>query len=126
MAEAVNHQAHYAPIFESRSIECIDIAQHLDFCRGNAFKYVWRAGLKGESEKAIEDCEKAKFYMSCALEMGDIATARAVFSTIRMPEEKSSIARIKYNVLREILMDKFFAIDAINTLENAFRKDLSK
>lgn len=127
MADAVNHPAHYAPIFEARQIECLDIARYLDFCRGNAFKYVWRAGLKGEPEKAIEDCEKAKFYMSCALKMGDIATARAVFSTIRMPEEKSSIARIKYNVLREILtMDRFSAIDAINTLANAFRKELSK
>ena len=64
--------------------------------------------------------------MARALEMGDTVTARSVFSIIRMPEEKSSIARIKYNVLREILMDKFFANDAINALENAFRKELSK
>lgn len=127
MAEAVNHPAHYAPIFEARQIECLDIARYLDFCRGNAFKYVWGAGLKGEPEKAIEDCETAKFYMNRALEKGDTVTARAVFSIIRMPEEKSSIARIKYNVLREILaIDKYFANDAINTLENAFRKELSK
>ena len=126
MADAVNQSAHYAPILEARQIECLDIARYLDFCRGNAFKYVWRAGLKGEPEKAIEDCEKAKFYMARALEMGDTVTARSVFSIIRMPEEKSSIARIKYNVLREILMDKFFANDAINALENAFRKELSK
>lgn len=126
MADAVNHPAHYAPIFGFCPIECIDIARHLDFCRGNAFKYVWRAGLKGEPEKAIEDCETAKFYMNRAIEMEDTVTARAVFSIIRMPEEKSSIARIKYNVLREILADKFFANDAINTLENAFRKELSK
>lgn len=127
MADAVNHPAHYAPIFEARQIECLDIARYLDFCRGNAFKYVWMAGLKGEPEKAIEDCETAKFYMNRALEMGDTVTACAVFSIIRMPEEKSSIARIKYNVLREILtIDRFSAIDAINTLENAFRKKLSK
>lgn len=127
MADAVNHPAHYAPIFEARQIECIEIARYLDFCRGNAFKYVWRAGLKGEPEKAIEDCEKAKFYMNCALEKGDTLTARAVFSTVRMPEEKSSIARIKYNVLRVILsIDKYFAIDEINILEKAFRKELSK
>ena len=127
MADAVNHPAHYAPIFEARQIECIEIARYLDFCRGNAFKYVWRAGLKGEPEKAIEDCEKAKFYMNCALENGDTLTARAVFSIIRGPEEESSIARIKYNVLRVILsIDKYFAIDEINALEKAFRKELSK
>lgn len=126
MADAVNHPAHYAPIFEARQIECLDIARHLDFCRGNAFKYVWMAGLKGELEKAIEDCETAKFYMNRASEMGDTVTARDVFSIIRMPEEKSSIERIKYNVLREILANKYFANDAINALENAFRKELSK
>ena len=127
MADAVNHPAHYAPIFEARQIECIEIARYLDFCRGNAFKYVWRAGLKGDPEKAIEDCEKAKFYMNCALEKGGTLTARAVFSIIRRPAEESSIARIKYNVLRVILsIDKYFAIDEINTLEKAFRKELSK
>ena len=127
MADAVNHPAHYAPIFEARQIECIEIARYLDFCRGNAFKYVWRAGLKGEPEKAIEDCEKAKFYMNCALEKGDTLTALAIFRIIQIPDEGASIERIKYNVLREILtMDRFSAIDAINTLENAFRKELSK
>ena len=127
MADAVNHPAHYAPIFESRPIECIDIAQHLDFCRGNAFKYVWRAGLKGEPEKAIEDCETAKFYMVRALDPEMNLPAIAMFRVLGIPDEKASTKRIKYNVLREILgIDKFSAIDAIDTLENAFRKELSK
>lgn len=127
MAYAVNHPAHYAPIFESRPIECIDIAQHLDFCRGNAFKYVWRAGLKGEPEKAIEDCETAKFYMVRVLDPEMNLPAIAMFRVLGIPDEKSSTKRIKYNVLREILgIDKFSAIDAINTLEKAFRKELSK
>ena len=51
----------------------------------------------------------------------------AMFRVLGIPDEKSSIERIKYNVLQEILtMDKFSAIDAINILENAFRKELSK
>lgn len=127
MADAVNHPAHYAPIFEARQIECLDIARYLDFCRGNAFKYVWRAGLKGEPEKAIEDCEKAKFYMNRALEKGDTVTALAIFRIIQIPDEEASIERIKYNVLRELLaIDKYFAIDAIDRLEKEFRKELSK
>ena len=127
MAYAVNHPAHYAPIFESRPIECIDIAQHLDFCRGNAFKYVWRAGLKGEPEKAIEDCETAKFYMVRVLDPEMNLPAIAMFRVLGIPDEKSSTKRIKYNVLWKILgIDKFSAIDAINTLEKAFRKELSK
>ena len=82
MADAVNHPAHYAPIFEARQIECIEIARYLDFCRGNAFKYVWRAGLKGEPEKAIEDCEKAKFYMARVLDPEMNLPAIAMFRVL--------------------------------------------
>lgn len=127
MADAVNHPAHYAPIFEARQIECLDIAQHLDFCRGNAFKYVWRAGLKGEPEKAIEDCETAKFYITRVVETKNSVIAVAVFKAIRTPTEKTSIEYLKYNALWDVLVSgKFTAINAIDMLENAFRKELSK
>jgi len=42
-------------------VECISITEHMNFCLGNAIKYVWRAGLKSESP--IEDLEKAKWYI---------------------------------------------------------------
>jgi hypothetical protein len=32
----------------------------MNFCRGNAIKYIWRAGLKGD---AIEDLRKARWYL---------------------------------------------------------------
>lgn len=41
-------------------VECIDIAELLNFNQGNAFKYVWRAHEKG---KATEDMLKAVFYL---------------------------------------------------------------
>lgn len=41
-------------------IECIDVVEHLNFCRGNAIKYIWRAGLKDD---AIQDLEKARWYI---------------------------------------------------------------
>lgn len=44
-------------------IECIDFADQMDFCRGNAFKYIWRAGDKGD---LIEDLEKAQWYLERA------------------------------------------------------------
>lgn len=40
--------------------ECIDITEHFNFCRGNAIKYLWRAGKKGNE---IEDLKKAKWYV---------------------------------------------------------------
>ena len=60
--DPVNHPSHYC----SGDIECIDaIASALghdgiiDFCRGNAIKYLWRAGLKGDMG---EDLRKAAWY----------------------------------------------------------------
>lgn len=41
-------------------VDCITITEHMNFCLGNAVKYVWRAGLKGE---AVEDLEKAAWYI---------------------------------------------------------------
>lgn len=41
-------------------IEAIQVTEHLNFCIGNAVKYLWRAGLKGD---AVEDLTKAKWYI---------------------------------------------------------------
>ena len=37
------------------------MAEHFNFCIGNAIKYLWRAGLKGD---AIEDLRKAAWYIN--------------------------------------------------------------
>lgn len=62
----INHPSHYTT--HPSGIECIDIAEHHDFCIGNAIKYLWRAGLKSEDgiskkEKQIEDLKKAIWYI---------------------------------------------------------------
>jgi hypothetical protein len=41
-------------------VECIQITEHMNFCLGNAIKYLWRAGEKGD---AIEDLLKARWYV---------------------------------------------------------------
>jgi hypothetical protein len=41
-------------------VECIDIAEHMTFNLGNAVKYVWRAGEKGDR---LEDLKKARWYL---------------------------------------------------------------
>lgn len=53
--------AHYRT--HQSGIEVIEITQHMNFCIGNAFKYVARAGLKGD---ALEDLNKAKWYLNRA------------------------------------------------------------
>lgn len=58
--DPVNHPNHYTSVVPG--IECIDVTQFFNFCRGNAIKYIWRAGHKDKA-KEIEDLQKAKFYI---------------------------------------------------------------
>lgn len=58
----VNHPKHYTD--HPSGVECITITEHMNFNVGNAVKYLWRAGLKQDPDKArldkhIEDLEKA-------------------------------------------------------------------
>jgi len=56
--DPVNHPAHY--LTHRSGIECIQITEHLNFCLGNAMKYIWRADEKGD---AINDLAKAIWYL---------------------------------------------------------------
>ena len=56
-AEAVDHPQHYGDV---PGIECIDVVEHFSFNRGNAIKYLWRAGSKGN---VLEDLKKARWYV---------------------------------------------------------------
>ena len=56
--ESVNHPPHYNS--HPSGVECITITEHYNFNVGNAMKYLWRAGLKGNP---IEELEKAKWYI---------------------------------------------------------------
>lgn len=59
MADMINNPPHYT---EGRLYEPIKVINDwdLNFNLGNAIKYISRAGRKGN---AIEDLEKAKFYL---------------------------------------------------------------
>lgn len=56
--ESVNHPRHYNS--HPSGIECIDVVEHMPFNIGNAVKYLWRCGLKGDE---IEDLKKARWYV---------------------------------------------------------------
>lgn len=56
--DRVNHPPHYTG--HPSGVECIEITEHYGFCIGNAIKYLWRAGLKGD---AVEDLKKARWYL---------------------------------------------------------------
>ena len=54
----VNHPKQYNS--HPSRVECIEITEHMNFCLGNAVKYIWRASLKG---KEVEDLRKARWYI---------------------------------------------------------------
>lgn len=62
--DAVNHPSHYTAY---KGLEIIDLTEQMNFNRGNAVKYIARAGLKDES-KEIEDLEKAQWYLAREIE----------------------------------------------------------
>jgi hypothetical protein len=43
-------------------VECIQITEHMNFCVGNAIKYLWRCGEK-PSDDPVEDLKKARWYI---------------------------------------------------------------
>lgn len=66
--DEVEHPAHYT----HGDVECIDAIESAlgdggfaAFCRGNAIKYMWRAGLKGDAET---DYRKARWYIDRLIE----------------------------------------------------------
>ena len=61
--DMVNHPPHYTE--HPSGVECIQIVEHMNFCRGNAVKYIWRAGEKGDP---IEDLKKARWYIDREIE----------------------------------------------------------
>jgi hypothetical protein len=56
--DPVNNPKHYTA--HPSGIDCIEITEHMSFCLGNAFKYIWRADLKHD---AVEDLRKARWYL---------------------------------------------------------------
>ena len=58
MSDHVNHPSHYN--VHPSGVEAIDVCRYMPFNLGNAFKYVNRAGHKGNR---LQDLEKAKWYL---------------------------------------------------------------
>lgn len=64
MSDPVNHPSHYTQF----DAEVIAITRHLSFDRGNAVKYIARAGAK-DPAKELEDLEKARWYLDDEIEL---------------------------------------------------------
>lgn len=63
MSDPVNSPSHYI----AYPVEVIELTEHLNFCRGNAVKYISRAGLK-DPDTEVQDLEKARWYITREIE----------------------------------------------------------
>ena len=62
--DEVNHPVHYTAYV---GIEVIQLTEQMNFNRGNAVKYIARAGLKSYDTE-IQDLEKAAWYIQREIE----------------------------------------------------------
>lgn len=59
LTDTIDHPSHYT---QYQGVEVIDLTEQMNFNRGNAVKYVCRAGFKDPSTE-IEDLQKAIWYL---------------------------------------------------------------
>lgn len=62
--DPVNHPSHYTAY---KGVEVIDLTEQMNFNRGNAVKYICRAGLKNPEDE-VQDLEKARWYIDREIE----------------------------------------------------------
>lgn len=97
----VNHPKHYTS--DPSGIECIDITRHRNFNVGNAIKYLWRAGLKIDTDKSsinkqIEDLEKAVWYIVDEIHrLGGRCTVKTDLINTCLPIDNESIIEAVLN-----------------------------
>ena len=86
-SDMVNHPPHYTqgPIHDvcGEPVECITVTEQLNFNVGNAVKYLWRHGSKGD---ALQDLEKARWYVSREID-------RLKYERAREAEQQAEQAR---------------------------------
>ena len=74
--DPVNDPEHYRL---ASGLQCIDVIHQLDlnYHRGSAFAYLWRAGRKSGSDE-LEDLKKCRWYLDREIErLGQISTANS-------------------------------------------------
>ena len=91
MTEQVDHPKHYA---HPSGVECIDLAEVMNFNLGNALKYLWRAGFK-DSQPLATDLAKAAWYIRrhCEQIPSQSAFTGAEVASTRLPTREELVKK---------------------------------
>jgi hypothetical protein len=96
--DPVNHPPHYCS--HPSGVECIQVAETMSFCLGNAFKYLFRCG---EKDHALQDLEKALWYLRREKSLPERLTGRlwrCLWVLFRRPDKE-----VRWAVVR-VLIDE--------------------
>lgn len=98
----VNHPPHYNS--HPSGIEQIEVTGHMNFCLGNAVKYIWRCDEKG---KPIEDLHKAIFYLNWEIKRRNGESKEEIAREPKQREHQTSDSLIRaIRVLEEAYNEK--------------------
>ena len=75
-------------------VECITVTEHMNFCRGNAVKYIWRSGEVGGA--GVEDLRKAIWYLEREIQRLSGSPSAPVAAFAAALSRKSADAPIPY------------------------------
>jgi hypothetical protein len=84
MSDAVDHPDHYNA--NPSGVECIDVVEHMPFNVGNAVKYLWRAGHKGN---LLEDLRKAAWYIEREIQRQSSPVPSPIVRAVRAHEKRT-------------------------------------
>lgn len=86
--DMVNNPPHYK---DASGIECIEVTKYMSFLGGNCFKYLYRAGSKGD---AIEDLKKAAWYADKAWEEEEVVDRDLIWDIAKYRDGHIKLAMI--------------------------------
>ena len=117
--DMVNHPPHYK---DASGIECIEVTSKMQFCGGNCFKYLYRAGKKGST---VEDLKKAIWYAEQAWFTEEVTDIRLIDNIVKIAEHRNvNIADAMYCIYEDMWADvKKIIEDEIARLESEAADD---
>lgn len=83
-------------------VECIRITEHMNFCRGNAVKYIWRAG---EKDDEVQDLKKARWYIDREIQRLEGEAAGPVVSGLTGRDALGVPWTIRANRVHPVVLD---------------------